>query len=782
MMPLKQVTAPRCSLWDVGSAPDGAGVARVTDPIPNRSSPSTVSGSILAGLGAMPLHPADGLMQRVTRDTRRAWLLRRLTPFVVGILLLLGGLVLQGERRGAFGNALVVASFGLLVIAMLLGLIRWAAQILSQRHIVHQQTEDTLRESEARFRTLVESIPQSISLKDRNSRWVFINENFARDIGVRPEDVVGKVDYDFFPREIADKYRAGDRRVMETGVAEEFDERSVYWEREIQVHCIKAPVKDRRGEVIGIFAILRDITERQRAEAALQASEVRYRRLFEAAQDGVLILDAETGSIVDANPFVMERLHYTHDELLGKKLWEIGLFADLAANEAAFVELQRDKYIRYDDLPLKTRGGRSIAVEFVSNVYEVDHQKVIQCNIRDITARKQAEAQRVGLEDQIRQQQRLETVGQLAAGVAHDFNNILTGITGYGQFAHDATPEGSVLREDLAEVLRLAGRAADLTRQLLAFSRKQTLQPVVLNVNQLVNDLVKMLRRLLGEHLNLKCRLAGDLAAVKADPGQLEQVLINLAVNARDAMQGGGRLTIETANAELDEAYAGIHTGVLPGLYVMLAVSDNGCGMDASTREHIFEPFFTTKGIGKGTGLGLSTVHGIVKQHGGHIWVYSEPGRGTTFKVYLPRVSETTEERPAIKPKDLPTGTETILILEDDDAVRQVAARILMQQGYHVLTATLPSLADEMLEAHGSEIALLLTDVVMPERSGRLLYESAHARYPHLRVLYMSGYTDDAALSQGLLDAGAAFIEKPFTTGALLNRVGEVLGGKDDER
>jgi len=514
---------------------------------------------------------------------------------------------------------------------------------------------------------------------------------------------------------------------------------------------------------------------REKVEAALQASELRYRRLFESARDGILILDADTGCIVDVNPFLIELLSYSRSEFIGKKLWELGFFADIAANEEAFIELQQLQYVRYDDLPLKTHDGRTIDVEFVSNVYEVDHLKVIQCNIRDISERRQAETQRLKLEDQLRQQQRLETVGKLAAGVAHDFNNLLTGITGFTQFTYDALPTGSAMREDLAEVLALAGRATDLTRQLLAFSRRQTLQPIIFDMNQQIGGMIKVLGRLIGEHIDLVFHPAAELGQIKADPGQIEQVLMNLVVNARDAMPDGGKLTIVTANVELDADYARNHTGTTPGPYVMLAVTDTGSGMEASVLEHIFEPFFSTKSVGKGTGLGLATVYGIVKQHDGNIWVYSEPGSGTTFKVYLPRAAETSTEQPRSQPQSSPSGTETILLVEDEDAVRKVAARILEGHGYQVLTAALPSQADALLAEHGAHIALLLTDIVMPERNGRKLYESALTRYPHLRVLYMSGYTDDAVVHQGMLTADTPFIQKPFTSDALLRMVRKTL-------
>jgi two-component system cell cycle sensor histidine kinase/response regulator CckA len=379
------------------------------------------------------------------------------------------------------------------------------------------------------------------------------------------------------------------------------------------------------------------LAERKDVEDAFQASEMRYRRLFESAKDGILILDAETGQVVDANPFLMSLLGYSHADFLGKKLWDLGPFKDVAISRDVFKELQEKDYVRYEDLPLETRDGRLINVEFVSNVYLVGQTRVIQCNIRDITERKRREVEHKKLEQQLQASQKMEAIGILAGGVAHDFNNLLSVILGYTEFAIQALWEGDPLKDDLLEVKKAGDRAAVLTRQLLAFGRKQVLQSVPLNLNQVAEGVEKMLRRILGEDIDYVQVLAPDLGIVRADPGQIEQVLMNLVVNARDAMPEGGKLTIETCNIELDEEYAAHHVSVKPGPYIRIAVTDTGCGMDEQTKTQLFEPFFTTKEKGKGTGLGLSTVYGIVKQSGGNIWVYSELGQGTTFKIYLPR-------------------------------------------------------------------------------------------------------------------------------------------------
>jgi nitrogen-specific signal transduction histidine kinase len=382
------------------------------------------------------------------------------------------------------------------------------------------------------------------------------------------------------------------------------------------------------------------------------------------------------------------------------------------------------------------------------------------------------------LENQLRQAQKMEAIGRLAGGVAHDFNNLLTAIFGYVDLLREDLPEGSSARQDTEEIRKAAERAAALTRQLLAFSRQQVLEAVIVNVNDLVEEFDKMLRRLIGEDVELRAALAPDLANVRADPGQLQQVLMNLVVNARDAMPTGGKLLIETANADLTEEYAELHQPVIPGAYVMLAVSDTGVGMDADTRARIFEPFFTTKEKGRGTGLGLSTVYGIVKQSGGYIWVYSEPGHGTTFKVYLPRVDA--PAHPVAQPREARTlaGTETILLAEDDEMLRPLAKGLLRKLGYIVLEA--PS-AEEALGAaagHDGPIHLLVADVVMPGASGRELARRLAASRPETKVLYVSGYTDDAIVRHGLLDPGLAFLQKPFTPDTLARKVREVLDGR----
>jgi nitrogen-specific signal transduction histidine kinase/ActR/RegA family two-component response regulator len=390
--------------------------------------------------------------------------------------------------------------------------------------------------------------------------------------------------------------------------------------------------------------------------------------------------------------------------------------------------------------------------------------------IVDITDRKM-------LENQLQQARKMEAVGRLAGGVAHDFNNLLTIIKGYVEMAQQRCLDRPELHTDIRRIDEAADRAVTLVRQLLAFSRKQVLQPKILDLNAIVLNLDQLLRRLMSENIAMKTFVSRDVGAIKADPGQIEQVIMNLVVNARDALPNGGQILIETSNVDLDSTYTRDHPVVRPGPYVLLAVSDTGIGMTADTIAHIFEPFYTTKESGRGTGLGLSTVYGIVKQSGGYIWVYSELGKGTTFKVYLPRVKDAVQASPAPETPASTTHTarETILLVEDEPAVRELTRTVLSERGYKVIEALTPEDAERLAGNNGAEIHLLLTDVVMPGMSGHALAKRLTARYPHLRVLYMSGYTYNVIAQDGTLEEGISFLQKPFTPQVLAQKVREVL-------
>ena len=524
--------------------------------------------------------------------------------------------------------------------------------------------------------------------------------------------------------------------------------------------------------------ISEDVAAHTRKERVLKASETRYRRLFETAKDGILILDAGTGQIVDVNPFLMELTGYSREEFLGKRLWDIGPFKDVAASKTSFARLQDLAYVRYEDLPLETRDGRKIDVEFVSNVYLADGLPVIQCNVRDITERKRGEDEREKLEAQLRMSQKMEAIGSLAGGIAHDFNNLLCVILGYTDFGIDAAPEGDPQQDNFEQIRAAAERAMDLTRQLLAFSGRQVLQPVPLDLNRIVTGIEKMLCRILGEDVQFVTHLAPDLGSIQADRGQIDQVIMNLIINARDAMPQGGTLTIATSNTELDARHTSRHLAAKPGSYVRLSITDTGCGMDEKTQARLFEPFFTTKVTGDGTGLGLSTVYGIVEQSGGIIWVDSAPGCGTTFEICFPRdraAVPVAVERAPLSAARL-AGTETILVVEDEDALREVARRVLRSCGYTVLTAAGGDEAQRICAAHKGGIDLLLTDVIMPRMSGGEVARAIVKMRPGIRVVFMSGYTDDAIGRHGVLRAGTHFLAKPFTADDLKQKIREVLG------
>jgi PAS domain S-box-containing protein len=524
----------------------------------------------------------------------------------------------------------------------------------------------------------------------------------------------------------------------------------------------------------GVVLLSRDLSERRRAEHARTEAEMKYRMIVEqVAAISYIAEPGINGRWYYVSPQIESILGFTPEEWLeDSENWLQHIHPDdhVAVLEAEAAGSQGRPF--QAEYRITRKDGRTVWINDTATITQgSENHPLMEGFLVDISERKL-------LEMQSQQARRMEAVGRLAGGIAHDFNNLLTIIKGYTELARSRTEDQPALRNDIERIDDASERAAALVRQLLAFSRKQVLQPKTLHLNAIVSGLEQLLRRLLGEDIRMTVKLSADLGAVKADPSQLEQVLMNLVANARDAMPLGGRLIVETSNAELDQGYAGEHVTVKPGPYVMLAVSDSGVGMSAETVAHIFEPFFTTKGGTRGTGLGLSTTYGIVKQSGGYIWVYSEPQKGTTFKVYLPRVDESVEPAEAVRLKSAARkGTETILLVEDEEAVRDLTETVLTSYGYKVILTQDPEHALTIAQA-GIEIHLVLTDVVMPSMSGRELVRKLIAKYPHLRVLYMSGYTDDIITSGGVLEPGLAFLPKPFTPSLLAEKVREVLDAK----
>ncbi len=526
----------------------------------------------------------------------------------------------------------------------------------------------------------------------------------------------------------------------------------------------------------------RDIQVRLLAEVALRESEEKYRGLIETTRTGYVIIDPE-GKVLDANPeYVRLTGHSELEKILGRGVLEWTAAPDREKNAAAIQHCLQHGLVKNIELNYATIDGRSVPVEINATAISTSEGIKLLALVRDISDRKQAEEALRQSEEQLQHAQKMEAVGKLAGGVAHDFNNILTAISGQSELLLMDLPENDPRRHGVEEIQRGADRAASLTRQLLAFSRKQIIQPRVLDLNELILNLDKMLRRLIPEVVQIISIPGLNLGRVFADPGQIEQSIVNLAVNACDAMPKGGKLTIETANADLDVEYCQRHAQVKPGPYVMLAVSDTGIGMDSETQAHIFEPFFTTKGMGRGTGLGLSMVHGIVNQNGGHIWVYSEVDHGTTCKIYLPRTIESGESVEASQVSGASfKGSETILLLEDEDMVREITRKILQKEGYVVLTASSGSEALLIGEQYKGPIHLILSDVLMPDMSGPETVVRLMPRRSEAKVLYMSGHTENAIVHHGVLDQGVAFIQKPFRREALLSKVREGLDTFSDQ-
>ncbi len=640
-----------------------------------------------------------------------------------------------------------------------------------------REATKALRESEARYRDLVELSPDAVFV-NRDGRIEFVNRAALALFGAdRPGQLIGKSPFDLFHPDFHALVRER-LALLKTGViAPPVLERIVRLDgapRDVEV--TGAAFHDARG--MAIQAVLRDVTDERRREAALRESEQRYRAIFEGATDGIVTADPATGRLLSCNAAFAAMTGYTEEEIRVLRYEDLHEPRVLEQVGQAFDAMAAGRLGAAVDVRVRRKDGTVFLADIASARVALPDGAYLAAFFRDVTAKRKAEEDLRALQAQLAQAQKMEGIGRLAGGIAHDFNNVLSVILTCAGFVQDGLDEGHRLREDVLEITRAADRAATLTRQLLAFGRKQMLQPVSLDVNETLAAMEKMLRRIIGEDVDLVQVLAPDLWSVRADPGQLEQVLMNLAVNARDAMPDGGKLTIETANVVLDEAYTARHAGATPGPHVMLAVTDSGVGMDEATRNRVFEPFFTTKGPGKGNGLGLSTVYGIVKQSGGSIYVYSEVGQGTTFKVYLPR-----DESPvasAARPAPEAAGSvrgETILLVEDDAATRDVARRILSGAGYEVLVAAGGAEGLQAAARHAGTIHLLLTDVVMPQMSGKVLAERMAQVRPGITVLYMSGYTDNAIVHHGVLDPGTLFVGKPFSQADLLAAVRAALDG-----
>ncbi|HEY9844505.1 MAG TPA: ATP-binding protein [Candidatus Obscuribacterales bacterium] len=514
------------------------------------------------------------------------------------------------------------------------------------------------------------------------------------------------------------------------------------------------------------------IQELEQIANKLKESERKFASIFQSVPVAISLASIPHGKTYDVNQAWLDITGFSSkDEVLGKTSLELGLVYDAEARARILSQFQQHGSVRNGEMVLHTRSGLQRTLHVHLDKIEIDGRAYILSVNEDITAHKSMEAQ-------LRQAQKMESIGKLAAGVAHDFNNLLTVIALASDFLLEEQPPDSPMYDMIEQIKQAGGQAASLTSQLLAFSRQQVLEPKVLDLNAIVSHSQKMLRHLLREDIAFVVSLEPGLGRIKADPTQIEQVLMNLIINARDAMPQGGTLTIETNNVELDASYAETHLEVEPGRYVMLLVCDTGCGMDPATQARIFEPFFTTKAE-QGTGLGLATVFGIVKQSGGSIWVYSEAGHGTVFKIYLPLIEDAVSAGAAPIRVPVLTGSETVLLVEDQDAVRKMAVLALKMFGYTVIEASHGPRAIELCRQYPGEIQLLISDVFMPEMGGREVADAIRTLRPDIRVLYMSGYTDDAVMRNGMVDGQVTLLQKPFTPDSLARKVREVLGKVD---
>jgi two-component system, cell cycle sensor histidine kinase and response regulator CckA len=625
------------------------------------------------------------------------------------------------------------------------GTMQAVAQDITERKRLTQSLQD---EREL-LHTLIDSLPDLVFVKDRQSRFVLVNRSLAQFSGASdPAELIGKSDRDYIPAELADKYVADDRKVMETGQGQINNEElstfapgSSHW-----ILTTKVPLMDKGGNVTGLVGISRDITERKQAEQRL-VSLARFpdedpQPILRVTPDGSIIYSNTASELLTASwAGGAERKipeGYLHDVTFA---WETGEKKEIEVRESSRM--------------------------YVITIVPFTDAGYINLYGRDVTEEKT-------LSEMLTQSQKMEAIGQLTGGIAHDFNNMLQAISGYCEVLKRRITDEN--QKYLEEITKAANKAAALTARLLAFSRKQVLTPQVVNTEELVRSIQKMLERVLGEDIELGTFVEPNTGNFLADPGQIEQVLMNLVVNARDAMPSGGKLRIETSNCVLDDAYARDHPGAKAGKYVCIAVGDTGIGMDRGTLSHIYEPFFTTKEVGKGTGLGLSIVYGIVKQSSGYITCDSETGRGTTFTIYLPSTpAETDKPLVSASGKTAPKGTETILFVDDEPSVRNIASMMLETAGYLVMEASGGEEALSVASARRITVALLITDVVMPRMGGSELARRLQESYPKLKVLYVSGYTADVISHHGILEASVNYLQKPFKSLEFLTKVREIL-------
>jgi len=641
---------------------------------------------------------------------------------------------------------------------------------------------ELLLEREERLLALFNAAPDPVFIKDTNGRYLEANSAFATLFGLPIERIVGNTDDNIFTPKEAEKIRIIDQKLFHGGESIKTEDHLIVQGEPHVFKTRKIPLHDAQGKITSLCGFAEDVTEEMRARKALKESEERYRSLIENIPDVSWTTNSK-GHTIFISPNVERIYGYTTEEIYeeGNKLWFERIHPDdINKLKTAFNELLEKGIPLYIEYRIKRKDGKWIwLLDKSIGTYERDGITYADGIFSDISNRKRVEEDHKQLQVQFAQAQKMESVGRLAGGVAQDFNNILSVIIGRTELALTKVDPSQPLHNDLREILKSAKRSAEIIQRLLAFARKQTIMPRVLDLNYTLEGMLKMLWRLIGEDIDLAWLPESDLRPVKMDPTQLDQILANLCVNARDAIAGVGKITIETASVTFDEDYYAEHLDYVPGEFILLAFSDDGCGMDKNTQDKIFEPFFTTKEMGKGTGFGLSTLYGIVKQNNGFVNVYSEQGKGTTFKIYLP--IHTDQNVKELKGNDAPIYKgrgEMLLVVEDETSILELIETMLDSLGYRVLTARTPAEALDLVVKHTGEISMLITDVVMPEMNGRELAERLQSSHPKLKCLYMSGYTANIIAHRGILDQGVSFIQKPFLMKDLAEKVRMTLNGK----
>lgn len=640
----------------------------------------------------------------------------------------------------------------------------------------HGNTEDALYESERKYRSIFEHAPLGILHFDRNGTITACNDNFVKIIGSSKKDVVGLHMPGLPDNRVVDAVA----RTLHGAVASfEADYHSTTAHKVTPVNVVFSPVFSKTGAVEGGIGIVQDVTERRLYEETVALNEERFRTLTETTATAIFVYSNDR--FVYVNKASQDLTGYSADELLSMRFWDVvhPQYKALIRERGMARQRGEDVPVRYE-FKIVRKDGSERWIDFTSGKIPWQGTTAAIASAFDITERKEAEEAKRRLEERLLHAQKMEAIGRLAGGVAHDFNNMLNVIIGYAELVLGRLDQESRARKDIEEIIKAATRSASLTQKLLAFSRKQIIKPEVVSVNDLVKNLETMLRRLVTENIDMVFTLARDSGCIRVDPAQLEQVIINLVINARDAMPGGGKLIIETSAVELTDPPAAEHAEVLPGTYSMIAVTDTGHGMDHETRAKIFEPFFTTKERGKGTGLGLATVYGTVKQSGGTIFVFSGPGQGTSFKIYFPRTQggpPAVEIRSVEKPRR--GGNEHILVVEDEANLRHLFEATLPALGYRVMTAANGDEAMVLVEERGLKPHMVITDVVMPGMGGAALVDRLRQTLPDIKVLFMSGYTDNAIMHHGVLDPGTPFIQKPFHIKDLAAKVQRIMNGED---